>query len=96
MRSWGMALAAWPVMSATKMTCKRIAAASMAVSLAALAGCAPPPYLLAGADPADPAVPVAAAGYRSTVAPYVHLRPAMPKGWLEQNQQVAPAPKPAQ
>ena len=49
-----------------------------------------------GVRAADPAVPVAPVGYRSTVAPYTHLRPAAPKGWQEQNQQVAPAPKRAQ
>lgn len=78
------------------MTGNRIAAASLVLSLAVLGGCTPPPYLLAGSDPADPAVPVAGTGYRSTVAPYTHLRPAAPKGWQEQNQQVAPAPKRAQ
>lgn len=96
MRDGRTVRAAWTIRRVSRMTWQRLAAASLALSLVALAGCTPASYLLVGADPADPAVPVAAAGYRSTVAPYVHLRPAMPKGWLEQNQQVAPAPKPAQ
>lgn len=78
------------------MTWKRLAAASLAASLAALAGCAPPPYLLAGADPADPSVRVAAVGYRGTVTPYTSLRPAIPSSWREQNESVAPSRKSGQ
>jgi len=68
----------------------------LAMGIAGLAGCTPPAYLLAGVDPADPSVPVAAVGYHPTVAPYTSLRPAMPKSWREQNEQVAPAPKSGQ
>jgi hypothetical protein len=66
-----------------------------AVTLAAstLAGCMPATVPLAGADPADPNVRVAAVGYRSTVAPYTRLRPTAPTGWREHNERVAPAPK---
>jgi len=45
-------------------------------------------------DPADPAAKVAGAGYRSTIAPYTRMRPAVPEPWREQNQRVAPSPTP--
>jgi hypothetical protein len=51
---------------------------------------------LAGADPADPNARVAGVGYRSTVAPYISLRPTAPSSWREQNDRVAPAPKSGQ
>lgn len=54
-------------------------------------GCAAPPPPLAGADPANPASPVAAAGYRSTLAGYRSQRPVEPGSWIEQNQRVAPS-----
>jgi hypothetical protein len=44
-------------------------------------------------DSADPGVKVAGVGYRSTIAPYVSLRPVSPNSWREQNQRAAPAPK---
>lgn len=62
----------------------------------ALGGCVPVTVPLANADPADPNVKVADVGYRSTVAPYTRLRPAAPAGWREQNQSVAPKPKPSE
>lgn len=96
MRNWDTARAAWTIRCARRMTWKQLAATSLALSLVTLAGCTPPPYLLVGADPADPAVPVAPVGYRSTVAPYTHIVPAAPRGWQDQNQQVAPTPKRAQ
>ena len=75
---------------------KRHYAVSAAISAAALAlgGCLPTTVPLAGADPADPRIPVAGVGYRSTVAPYSSRRPAAPTGWREQNDRAAPAPKP--
>lgn len=72
---------------------RNVAIVGLVLGSAGLAGCAPPAYLFAGADPADPTVPVTAVGYRSTVEPYVSLRPTTPKAWREQNKQVAPAPK---
>lgn len=57
-----------------------------------LAGCVTTVPLV-GADPADPGARVARVGYRSTIAPYVSLRPASPVGWKDQNQRVAPTPK---
>jgi hypothetical protein len=51
---------------------------------------------LAGADPADPAARTARVGYRSTIAPYTPLRPAVPAPWRERNERVAPQPKSGQ
>lgn len=58
----------------------------------ALAGCMPHAPL--AADPADPAARVAGTSYRSTIAPYGSLRPTAPAPWREQNDRVAPTPKP--
>ena len=66
----------------------------MAVTALTLGGCLPAAAPLAGADPADPGAKVAGAGYRSTIAPYTSLRPTAPSSWREQNDRVAPAPKP--
>lgn len=49
-----------------------------------------PPTGFLGPDPADPYVPVPAVSYRSVIAPYVSLRPAMPGDWQQQNQRAAP------
>lgn len=70
--------------------------ATAALAASALGGCMPATVPLAGADPADPNVRVAAVGYRSTVAPYTRLRPTAPTGWREHNERVAPTPKPNQ
>ncbi|MGX9391839.1 hypothetical protein ACWX0K_00355 [Nitrobacteraceae bacterium UC4446_H13] len=67
--------------------------AVLAVAAMALGGCAAPTVPLVGADPADPGTKVASVGYRSTVAPYVSLRPTTPSGWKEQNQRVTPSSK---
>ena len=76
--------------------CKRLAQlrnpALALIPAAVLTGCveiAPP---LAGPDPADPGARIRGASYRSTVAPYISLRPASPVGWKEQNQSVTPPP----
>ena len=63
---------------------------------AALAeGCAAPsPF--AGRDPLDPSVHTAPVRHRSTIAPYASRRPADPVPWRQQNEQVAPPPKPAE
>jgi hypothetical protein len=67
-----------------------------AFALAALAqGCTAqtvPP--LAGPDPANPAARAKATAYRSDIAPYESRRSVEPRPWQEQNQQVAPTPKP--
>ena len=49
--------------------------------------------LVAGPDPSDPAIPVAAVGYRSTTASYVSQRPVAPAPWRLQNERAAPQPK---
>jgi hypothetical protein len=66
----------------------------MTVAALAVGGCVPTSVPLAGGDPADPAARVAGVGYRSTIAPYTSLRPTTPSSWREQNDRVAPAPKP--
>ena len=67
--------------------------AGMAVSALALGGCMQTGAPLAGPDPADPNVRVAAVGYRSGIAPYIRMRPTAPSGWKEQNRRVTPSPK---
>ena len=72
------------------------------ISLAAVAAlallieaCTPvPPVPLAGPDPADPRTRVPAVAYRSPVGPYVSRRPVEPSPWQDQNDRIAPAPKP--
>jgi hypothetical protein len=71
----------------------RVSAVITAAALT-LGGCLPTTAPLAGADPADPGAGVAGVGYRSTIAPYTGLRPTTPSPWREQNDHVAPAPKP--
>jgi hypothetical protein len=58
-----------------------------------LAGCVTTIPLAGRPDPADPGVKVAGVGYRSTIAPYMSLRPVSPSGWRDRNQRVAPTPK---
>jgi hypothetical protein len=71
--------------------------AGIAAAALALGGCMPLMTVpLAGADPADPVARVAGVAYRSTIAPYTSLRPTAPSSWHEQNDRVAPAPKPGQ
>ena len=72
---------------------RRARALALAASAAALLGGCIPTAPLVGADPADPAVPVAAVRYRSGIAPFTSMRPAAPSGWKEQNDRLAPAPK---
>jgi hypothetical protein len=66
------------------------------VALASLIeACTPvPPLPLAGPDPADPRARVPAVAYRSPVGPYVSRRPVEPLPWQDQNDRIAPAPKP--
>lgn len=74
----------------------RILTGAAIIVAVTLGGCIPTTVPLVGPDPADPAVPVARVGYRSTTAPYTRLRPTLPTSWREQNQRVAPAPKSGQ
>ncbi|MBN9603773.1 MAG: hypothetical protein J0G33_12680 [Afipia felis] len=74
---------------------KRLNFAGAVVLLAvssSVSGCAVP-VAVDGQDPANPQAKVAAVGYRSTVAPYTSLRPAMPLPWRQQNDSVAPSSK---
>jgi hypothetical protein len=60
-----------------------------------IAACTPPPPApLAGPDPANPAMRVPAVAYRSVVGPYQSRRPVEPQPWQDQNDRIAPAPKP--
>lgn len=70
--------------------------AGMTAAALTLGGCMPATVPLVGADPADPGAKVAGVSYRSTVAPYSSLRPAVPSSWSDQNDRVAPAPKSGQ
>ncbi len=70
--------------------------AGMIAAAFALAGCMSATVPLVGADPADPGAKIAGVGYRSTVAPYSSLRPAVPSPWRDQNDRVAPPPKSGQ
>lgn len=58
----------------------------------AITGCGKNPVPLpAAADARAPAPPVS---YRSTTSPFNSRRPVEPAPWREQNNSVAPAPKP--
>lgn len=70
--------------------------AALLIAAATVSGCTARTAPLVGADPADPRVKVAGVGYRSTVAPYTHLRPTRPSDWKQQNQRVAPSLKSGQ
>ena len=70
--------------------------AGLTAAVLVLAGCMPATVPLVGADPADPGARVAGVGYRSTVAPYSSLRPAVPSSWSDRNDHVAPPPKSGQ
>ena len=52
--------------------------------------CLGPPVPFIGPDPADPYLPVPPVTYRSVVAPYASLRPALPRNWQQQNEEIAP------
>lgn len=62
----------------------------------ALSACARPPSAFSPniADPSDPAARVAATTYRSPFDSYRSQRPVQPASWREQNERVAPKPKP--
>ena len=69
--------------------------AAVAVLALLIEACTPvPPMPLAGPDPADPRARVPAVAYRSPVGPYVSRRPVEPSPWQDQNDRIAPVPKP--
>src|SRR5437763_1526191 len=71
--------------------------AALPVLALLLAGCADAPRLpVAGPDPSDPGARTPRVGYRSTIGSYKSERPVEPAPWGEQNQRVAPQPKPGQ
>ncbi|GLK79099.1 hypothetical protein [Methylopila turkensis] len=62
-----------------------------AAAASLLAGCSTlPPPPVAGRDPSDPTVRVAAARYASVTAGTADHRPVPPKPWADQNRGVAP------
>jgi hypothetical protein len=67
-------------------------ALALTATLAACGGGRPPPY--AGPDPSDPVAPVRAVVAPSTIGPYTRQRPVEPAPWQQQNERIAPAPKP--
>ena len=72
--------------------CLAFAAAVLTSPLAACSQLPPAPF--AGPDPSDPRARVPAVAYRPAVAPYASQRPVDPLPWREQNDRIAPAPKP--
>ena len=66
-----------------------------ALALALLTACGRlPPAPLASADPADASAPVPAARYGGTFPSYPSGRPVEAGPWREQNERIAPEPKP--
>jgi hypothetical protein len=65
----------------------------IALTLLLVAACTPRSYPIAGADPADPGVPVPPVRYQSTLGGYAPQRPVSPGPWRQQNEQVTPQPK---
>jgi hypothetical protein len=72
----------------------RGAAVVAAAVAAALAGCSQTPQRLTGPDPSDPRAPARPAAYRSVIGSYESQRPVEPSPWRDQNDRIAPAPKP--
>ena len=68
-----------------------LAAAAIVMVLAA---CSQTPQRLTGPDPSDPQAPARPAVYRSVIGPYTSQRPVEPLPWRDQNNRIAPAPKP--
>lgn len=89
---FGVEFAAVRSVAGKQFNFKRGLLVTAALAASTLGGCMPATVPLAGVDPADPNVRVAAVGYRPTVMPYTRLRPAAPTGWREQNERVAPKP----
>jgi hypothetical protein len=61
---------------------------------AALADCSQTPQRITGPDPSDPRSPARTVAYRSVIEPYASQRPVEPSPWRDQNDRIAPAPKP--
>jgi len=69
-----------------------------AFAVAAIAGlpaaCSQAPHRLAGPDPSDPRASVRPASYRPVIGSYAGQRPVEPSPWRDQNDRIAPGPKP--
>jgi len=68
-----------------------LAAAAIAL---VLASCSQMPQPLTGPDPSDPQAHVRPAGYRPVIGSYASQRPVEPLPWRNQNDRIAPVPKP--
>jgi hypothetical protein len=73
---------------------RSVAALATAVIAMVLAACSQAPRPLGGPDPSDPRSSTRAADYRSVIGPYESQRPVEPAPWREQNDRIAPAPRP--
>jgi hypothetical protein len=71
----------------------RLAAIATLCLLTAACFTTPPPPI-AGADPADAGARVKPASYSSVLGRYTSRRPVDPGPWREQNERVAPTPRP--
>lgn len=76
--------------------CFRSPAVIPTVLALAVAGCSftPPPSPYAGPDPADAAAAVRPVTDVSVLGAYQSFRPVTPRSWREQNERVAPQPRP--
>ena len=70
-----------------------LAAAAIAMVPAACSQLPPSP---AGPDPSDPQARTRPATYRPVIGPYASQRPVEPLPWRDQNDRIAPVPKPGQ
>lgn len=75
---------------------KAYPAAAVLLLVILLPGCAEAPKTISGPDPSNASERVAAVSYKSAIAPFRSQRPVQPAPWRQQNEQVAPAPKPQQ
>jgi hypothetical protein len=67
-------------------------ALALAVLTQGCSGAPTSPFV--GPEPSNPFARTPPAAYRSTIDPYVSRRPAEPDPWRQQNERVAPSPKP--
>jgi hypothetical protein len=72
----------------------RVPAIVMPALLAAGCSFTPPSTPHAGPDPADAGAPVRPVTDVSVLGPYRSFRPVVPSSWREQNERVAPQPRP--
>jgi hypothetical protein len=89
-------LRAYPTVVVRRMTpwVRRLTRPAGVIIIAALVQGCMTQLPLTRSDPAHPSARAKGTAYRSDIAPYESRRPVDPKPWVEQNQQVAPAPRP--